>query len=244
VTCPVITASTPSDSLSAACHFPGSPVIDRRTPHPRRTGAEEGLSSSHDGRFDVPRSIHRGVLRHPLQDRRCLPWPSPNSHGLGSPFALRSQATSRRCKLHLMLRTAKLLHSASDPAFRPNPGVSLPGTLASPRTGLAPAGRRELVARLRHECSFAVMAPPTCWTHGIFVGRSALECEEIAPCGLCAPRSRFHNCYPTGGCRTTAPYRSRSSSTTWRSVLLKLSKAAAPFAEEAREASLDRSCRG
>src|ERR1035441_8238907 len=106
----VVTTSTPSDSLSAACHFPGSPVIDRRTPHPRRTRAEEGLSSSHDGLFDVPRSIRRRVLRHPLQDRRCLPWPSPNSHGLGSPFALRSQATSRRCKLHLMLRTAKLLH--------------------------------------------------------------------------------------------------------------------------------------
>jgi hypothetical protein len=58
-----------------------------------------------------------------------------------------------------MLRTAKLFHPASIPAFRPKPGVSLPGTLASPRTGLAPAGRRELVARLRHDRSFAVMAP-------------------------------------------------------------------------------------
>src|SRR5271156_4638306 len=58
-----------------------------------------------------------------------------------------------------MLRTAKLLHPASDPAFRPTPGASLPGTLASPRTGLGPAGRRELVARLRHGCSFALMAP-------------------------------------------------------------------------------------
>src|SRR5271156_5754503 len=58
-----------------------------------------------------------------------------------------------------MLRTAKLLHPASDPAFRPTPGASLPGTLASPRTGLAPAGRRELLARLRHGCSFALIAP-------------------------------------------------------------------------------------
>src|SRR5271156_6242097 len=58
-----------------------------------------------------------------------------------------------------MLRTAKLLHPASEPAFRPTPGASLPGTLASPRTGLAPAGRRELLARLRHGCSFALMAP-------------------------------------------------------------------------------------
>src|SRR5271168_4012308 len=58
-----------------------------------------------------------------------------------------------------MLRTAKLLHPASDPASRPSPGASLPGTLASPRTGLAPAGRRELLARLRHGCSFALRAP-------------------------------------------------------------------------------------
>src|SRR5215218_41286 len=39
--------------------------------------------------------------------------------------------------------------SASTPGSRPTPGVLLPGTLASPRTGLAPAGCRELVARLR-----------------------------------------------------------------------------------------------
>jgi hypothetical protein len=70
---------TPSDSLSAVRHFPGSPVIDGRTPHPRRTRAEEGLSSSHDGLLDVPRSIRRGVLEHPLQDPGCLPWPSPIS---------------------------------------------------------------------------------------------------------------------------------------------------------------------
>ena len=50
-----------------------------------------------------------------------------------------------------MLRTAKLIHPASTPAFRPTPGASLPGTLASPRTGLSPAGHRELFARLRHD---------------------------------------------------------------------------------------------
>jgi len=37
--------------------------------------------------------------------------------------------------------------SASTPGSHPTPGVLLPGTLASPRTGLAPAGCRELVAR-------------------------------------------------------------------------------------------------
>jgi hypothetical protein len=33
---------------------------------------------------------------------------------------------------------------ASTPGSRPTPGAALPGTLASPRTGLAPAGCREL----------------------------------------------------------------------------------------------------
>ena len=150
---------TPSDSLSAARHFPGSPVIDGRTPHPRRTRAEEGLSSSHDGLLDVPRSIRRGVLEHRLQDLTVPSMAFAQTPRARLSLSLLSQATSRRCKLHLMLRTANLLHPASDPAFRPTPGVSLPGTLASPRTGLAPAGRRQLVVRLRHDCSFALMAP-------------------------------------------------------------------------------------
>ena len=57
-----------------------------------------------------------------------------------------------------MLRTGQSLHPASSPASQPNPGASLPGTLASPRTGLSPAGYQELVVRLRHVRSFAVMA--------------------------------------------------------------------------------------
>src|SRR6266545_2200645 len=48
-----------------------------------------------------------------------------------------------------MLRTGRLLHPASHPASRPRTGAFLPGTLASPRAGLPPAGCRELVARLR-----------------------------------------------------------------------------------------------
>src|SRR5664280_2020428 len=52
-----------------------------------------------------------------------------------------------------MLRTGHLLHPASNPASRPRTGASLPGTLASPRTGLAPAGCPQLVAWLRHHNS-------------------------------------------------------------------------------------------
>jgi len=39
-----------------------------------------------------------------------------------------------------MLRTGQLIHPASNPASRRRTGASLPRTLASPRTGLPPAG--------------------------------------------------------------------------------------------------------
>src|SRR5664280_2279209 len=60
-----------------------------------------------------------------------------------------------------MLRTGHLLRPASNPASRPRTGASLPGTLASPRTGLAPAGCPQLVAWLRHHNMnlLVVMAP-------------------------------------------------------------------------------------
>ena len=43
-------------------------------------------------------------------------------------------------------------------------GSQLPGTLASPRAGLAPAGCPQLVARLRHDHLLVVMRP-SIWTH-------------------------------------------------------------------------------
>ena len=45
------------------------------------------------------------------------------------------------------------------PGSHPASGAALPRTLASPRTGLTPAGCRELVARLRHNAILSVMAP-------------------------------------------------------------------------------------
>ena len=47
---------------------------------------------------------------------------------------------SRRCRLRFMLRTGQSLDPASTPVSRPDPEAPLPGTLASPRTGLSPAG--------------------------------------------------------------------------------------------------------
>src|ERR1035437_5971889 len=58
-----------------------------------------------------------------------------------------------------MLRTGHLLHPASTPASRPTPGASLPGTLASPRTGLSPAGSRELLLSSSQEKSSSLDAP-------------------------------------------------------------------------------------
>ncbi len=53
-----------------------------------------------------------------------------------------------------MLRTANLFHPASTQTSRSTPGVSLSGTLASPRTELSSAGCRELIARSFHTHSF------------------------------------------------------------------------------------------
>src|SRR5919204_693007 len=72
-----------------------------------------------------------------------------------------------------MLRTGRLpaphrgrSSSASTPGSRPTPGVLLPGTLASPRTGLTPAGCRELIARLRRGAPpFGGPRRPSYWTH-------------------------------------------------------------------------------
>src|ERR1035437_2533651 len=58
-----------------------------------------------------------------------------------------------------MLRTGHLLHPASTPASRPTPGASLPGTLSTPRTGLSPAGSRELLLSSSPENSSSLDAP-------------------------------------------------------------------------------------
>ena len=148
-------------------HFPGSPVIDGHAPRAAAPGAEEALSSSHDNPLTVPRPLRRGVPRRPLQDPRRLPWPSPFHHGLGSPLVPLTEASvTTLVRLHMMLRTGQSLapsqglrRSASTAGSLPTPGAVLPGTLASPRTGLAPAGCRELLVQLRHDNLPAVMAP-------------------------------------------------------------------------------------
>ena len=107
----------------------GSPGFPRR-PFARSTpNTPEGSSAPAPG----PRapSMAFAVLapaRHPL-------FPRPKA---GSLTTL-TQAS-------LTLQTARSLRPASHPTSRSRTGASLPGTQASPRTGLTPAGHRELVA--------------------------------------------------------------------------------------------------
>ena len=143
-----------------------------RPPLPGRTGYRRARSQP-------PQDRGRGgplqFPRHP-SDRSTSPTPegssapAPGSQAPSVAFARSTQARhplfpadgrepSPRCRLRYTLRTDQLLHPASTPASQPDPEASLPGTLASPRTGLPPAGYRELVARLRHDHSFRVMAP-------------------------------------------------------------------------------------
>ena len=124
----------------------------------RRPGAEEGASpvpttpfrpfhAPCAGGFVRTRSRIFGAVRglRPPFIGSAPPWPrsrgglSDDAAGFApccGPVGC-TASTTRRCR------------SASTPGSRPAPGAVLPGTLASPRTGLAPAGCRELVARLR-----------------------------------------------------------------------------------------------
>jgi hypothetical protein len=149
----------PSDSLPTAIHFPGSLVIGRLAPGPAGPGPGRaspvpattfwpfhvpyagglfGTRSRSPGAFHGLRQIHTGSAP-----------PCPAHAGIlddAADFALRCGPVS--CSTSLQT-----------PASRPTLEALLPGTLASSRTGLAPAGHRKLVARLRHVHSFAVMAP-------------------------------------------------------------------------------------
>ena len=97
-----------------------------------------------------------------------------------------------------MLRTGQLLHPASTPTSRPTPGASLPGTLASPRTGLAPAGCRELVARLRHEVVSFLTAPELLDAHQ---GECLRNLLKMVPSGSKTAKTRT----PRRVCRRLEP---------------------------------------
>lgn len=150
-------------------------VIGRHASRPT-DGAEEGLSSSQDNLLTVPHPLRRRVPRRPLQDQRRLPWPSPLCDRLGTLLAvltdgMHHDAAGFASCCGPVSRHA--LHDVSsfrfDARLSTNAGNQLPGTLASPRTGLTPAGHPELVARLRHPTASTSFTSsdvrPSSWTH-------------------------------------------------------------------------------
>src|SRR5215468_4457463 len=105
-----------------------------------------------------------------------------------------------------MLRTGQLLApsqgrrcSASTTGSHPPPGAALPGTLASPRAGLTPAGCHELVARLRRPPPPFSLAP------------ELLDARRVHKLGLHAAASYSWS---------RPPRRSRRFSRLWRPPLL------------------------
>ena len=143
-------------------------------PLPRSTGYRQVLLPAPAGRgrggsLQFPR--HPSDRSTPTTPEGSSP-PAPGSLAASVAFALPPRARhplvpphggfgDDAYRLRFMLRTGQSLApsqglccSASTTASRPSPGAVLPRTLASPRTGLTPAGCRELVARLRHH------APP------------------------------------------------------------------------------------
>ena len=70
----------------------------------------------------------------------------------------------QRRRLRLMLRTGQLIHPASNPASQRRTGASLPGTLASPGTGLSPAGCAELQEH-GPNCLLRRSNPVPSWAH-------------------------------------------------------------------------------
>src|ERR687892_757374 len=99
----------------------------------------------------------------------ALPWSPPGA------------SVTTLVRLHMMLQTGQSLapsqglrRSASTAGSRPTPGAVLPGTLASPRTGLTPAGCRELVAQLRHHDLLR--------RNGVRTAGRTVEAEATLPC--------------------------------------------------------------
>src|SRR5450755_4394370 len=121
--------------------------------HPAGDGAETALPSSQNDHPHVQRPIRRRVPQRLAPGTRTLSMAFavsiPARHPLG-PTPRAGESMTTLTQLHSRCRPHGRSRPAPHPASRPRTGASLPGTQASPRTGLTPAGRPELVAPLRH----------------------------------------------------------------------------------------------
>ena len=134
-----VTGSPPKPLPGFAGYRPGIASLA-----PQAIGAETALPGSHDNHSHVQRPIRRGSIRarswnkNAFHGLRRHPTGSAPSWPPEDGFCLTTLAQAS-----LTLQTARSLPPASHPTSRSRTGASLPGTQASPRTGLTPAGHRE-----------------------------------------------------------------------------------------------------
>jgi hypothetical protein len=111
------------------------------------------------GYLGTHRIVEDAILRpRPFRMGGAARWSSPSFGGSALPWTCfhRSHVTTLQVSLHVADR--QVVPPRFDADISVDTGGFTTGTLASHRIGLAPAGRRELVTRLRHDRSFAVMA--------------------------------------------------------------------------------------
>jgi hypothetical protein len=123
-------------------------------------GVETDLSSSKDTLLTIPRPLRREVLRHPLQDPWCRPWPSPTGDGLGSSSSVRTRTGVTTLQASLDVADWSVARPRFAPGLSTTHGSFATGDLGvSPdrtRTGWLPSACR-LVTSSQHK-------PPCC--HG------------------------------------------------------------------------------
>jgi hypothetical protein len=125
----------------------GKARVEEHDPGPRRT------SSSVVNLLTVPSPIRRRVPPHPLQDRRCVPWPSPCTPQASLDVTGRAVARPSNRDFVAPLRQTGSL---------PSPGAVLPGTLASPRADLHRLADDSLSLGYAIRFSFS-SGHPSCW---------------------------------------------------------------------------------
>jgi hypothetical protein len=182
--------TTPSDSLVAARHFPvvagyrqallpGPAARGHRGPlqFPRHPSDRSTPSTPEGSWAPAPGSLVPSMaFASGIQARLPL---GPLTRG----FLTTLQASLDAADRSVARPAAGRSSSASTPGSRPTPGVLLPGTLASPRTGLTPAGCRELGARLHPRSSFHHSAPELLDAHS-----AGIADDDLAGGGACCWR--------------------------------------------------------